>query len=138
MANISRPLTPGAWALSAALATLVLGTALALALRTDSFTLRPAEWAALTFTLKQAAMSALFATLLAIPVARALARRQFPGRSAMVVLMGAPFLLPVVVAVIGMLSVYGRNGIANQLLAALGFDVTAGVLMLGSPSSGAL
>ncbi|MEO6300738.1 MAG: thiamine/thiamine pyrophosphate ABC transporter permease ThiP [Paracoccaceae bacterium] len=120
MANSPRPLTPGAWALSGALAALVLGTALALALRADNFTLRPAEWAALSFTLKQAALSALFATLLAVPVARALARRQFPGRGAMVALMGAPFLLPVVVAVIGILSVYGRNGVVNQLLAALG------------------
>ena len=120
MANRPRPLTPGAWALSAALAALVLGTALALALRADSFILRPAEWAALSFTLKQAALSALFSTLLAIPVARALARRQFPGRGGMIVLMGAPFLLPVVVAVIGMLSVYGRNGIANQLLGLIG------------------
>ena len=120
MANNPRPLSPGALALSGALAALVLGTALALALRADSFTLRPAEWAALVFTLKQAALSTLIATLLAVPAARALARRCFPGRGALVVLMGAPFLLPVVVAVIGILSVYGRNGIANQLLAALG------------------
>ena len=120
MASRARPLAPGAWALSVALAALVLGTALALALRADSFTLRPAEWAALSFTLKQAALSALFSTLIAIPVARAMARRNFPGRGAMIVLMGAPFLLPVVVAVIGMLSVYGRNGVANQLLTALG------------------
>ena len=120
MANSPRPLTPGAWALSACLAALVLGTAVVLAIRADGFTLRPAEWAALTFTLKQAVLSALFSTLIAIPVARALARRRFPGRGAMIVLMGAPFLLPVVVAVIGMLSVYGRNGIVNQLLGLIG------------------
>jgi len=114
MANRPLPLI-----LSGLIATLVLGTALVLALRADSFTLRPADWAALTFTLKQAALSALVSTLVAIPLARALTRRRFPGRGAMIALMGAPFLLPTVVAVVGMLAVYGRNGIVNQVLAAL-------------------
>jgi thiamine transport system permease protein len=114
MANRALPLI-----LSGLIAALVLGTALVLALRADSFTLRPAEWAALTFTLKQAALSALASTLLAIPLARALNRRRFPGRGAMIALMGAPFLLPTVVAVVGMLAIYGRNGVANQALALL-------------------
>ena len=120
MANRPGPVNLFAGLLSAAVAALVLGTALVLAIHADSFALRPADWAALGFTLKQAALSALFATMLAIPLARALARRRFAGRGAMVALMGAPFLLPVVVAVVGMLSVYGRGGIANQALAALG------------------
>jgi len=98
---------------------LVLGTALALALRADQFSLRPAEWAALRFTLKQAALSALVSGLLAVPLARALARRRFWGRGVIVTLLGAPFLLPIVVAVIGILSVYGKTGIANQVLTAL-------------------
>jgi len=98
---------------------LVLGTALALALRADQFSLRPAEWAALRFTLKQAAISALVSGVLAVPLARALARRRFWGRGVIVTLLGAPFLLPIVVAVIGILSVYGKTGIANQVLTAL-------------------
>ncbi len=117
MANHPVPLTLAALALSAGLAALVLGTALMLAFRADSFALRPSEWAALGFTLKQAALSAFLSCLAAIPVARALARRRFPGRGLMVALMGAPFLLPVIVAIIGMLAVYGRNGVLNQLLA---------------------
>ena len=120
MARRIGPLTLSAGLLSAAIAAFVLGTALVLAAHADGFALRPADWAALSFTLKQAALSALISTLLAIPLARALARRRFPGRVAMVALMGAPFLLPVVVAVVGMLSVYGRDGIANQLLAVIG------------------
>ena len=119
MANRSIALTLTACTLSAALATLVLGTALALALRADRFSLRPAEWAALRFTLTQAGFSALLSGLLAVPLARALARRRFWGRGAVVTLLGAPFLLPVVVAVIGMLSVYGKSGIANVVLGAL-------------------
>ncbi|MBC7479135.1 MAG: ABC transporter permease subunit [Pseudorhodobacter sp.] len=119
MANHPRPLNLGALLLAGGLAALVLGTALALALRADQFSLRPAEWAALRFTLKQAALSALVSGGLAVPLARALARRRFWGRGVIVTLLGAPFLLPIVVAVIGILSVYGRTGIANQMLAAL-------------------
>ena len=119
MANHPRPLNPCALVLSGGLAALVLGTALALALRADQFSLRPAEWAALRFTLKQAALSALVSGVLAVPLARALARRRFWGRGVIVTLLGAPFLLPIVVAVIGILSVYGKTGIANQVLTAL-------------------
>ncbi len=119
MANHPRPLNLSALLLSAVLAALVLGTALALALRADQFSLRAAEWAALRFTLHQAALSALLSSLLAIPLARALARRHFWGRGAIVTLLGAPFLLPIVVAVIGILAVYGRTGIVTQALSAL-------------------
>ena len=119
MANSPRPLNLSALTLSGLVAALVLGTALVLAVRADSFTLRPAEWSALSFTIKQAALSALLATVLAVPVARALARRRFPGRGLMIALMGAPFLLPTIVAVVGILAIYGRNGIVNQMLATL-------------------
>ena len=120
MANHPQPINRAALALAAAIMTLVPGTALVLALYADHSTLRPAEWLALRFTVMQAAISAVLSTALAIPVARALARRRFPGRGALLVLFGAPFLLPAVVAVIGILSVYGRNGIFNQALAAVG------------------
>jgi thiamine transport system permease protein len=80
----------------------------------------PADWAAVRFTLWQAALSAGLSVVLAIPVARALARRRFPGRGALVTLMGAPFLLPAVVAVLGLLAVFGRSGWLNEGLAALG------------------
>jgi thiamine transport system permease protein len=82
--------------------------------------LGPAEWAAIRFTLWQAALSAVFSVLLAIPVARALARRRFPGRGLLITLLGAPFLLPVIVAVFGLLAVFGRNGIVNAALGWLG------------------
>ncbi len=119
MASRIVPLSLTALALSAAMAALVLGTALMLAMQSNAFALRQTDLLALVFTVKQAALSALISCALAVPVARALARRRFAGRGAMVALMGAPFLLPVVVAVIGMLSVYGRNGVVNLGLAAL-------------------
>ncbi len=55
-----------------------------------------------------------------MPLARALARRAFPGRGFALTLMGAPFLLPVIVAVLGLLSVFGRAGWLNAALAAVG------------------
>ena len=118
MAN--RSLQISAWALSGGIAVLVLGTALALALQAKGVGLHPADWAALRFTLTQAALSTLLSCLLAVPVARALARCTFRGRRALILLMGAPFLLPVIVAVLGLLSLYGRNGLLNQTLQALG------------------
>lgn len=72
--------------------------------------LTSADWAALRFTTGQATLSAGLSVLLAIPLARALARRRFPGRAALVTALGAPFLLPALVAVLGLLAVYGRSG----------------------------
>ncbi len=110
----------GARLLALALLALVLGPLAAVAWRGAGLTLGSADWAAVQFTLTQAVLSALVSTVLAIPVARALARRRFPGRSALVTLMGAPFLLPAVVAVLGLLAVFGRGGVVNDTLAALG------------------
>lgn len=79
-----------------------------------------ADWAVLRFTIWQAVLSALLSVLFAIPVARALARRQFAGRGALVTLLGAPFILPVIVAVLGILAVFGRAGWVSHLLGAVG------------------
>ena len=56
-------------------------------------------------------MSAALSVLLAVPVARALARRRFPGRDLVVILLGAPFILPTIVAVLGLVAVFGRSGL---------------------------
>ncbi len=82
--------------------------------------LGPSDWAAVRFTVLQAACSSFLSVVLAIPVARALARRRFVGRGALVTLLGAPFILPVIVAVLGLLAVFGRNGWVNGGLDALG------------------
>lgn len=100
---------------------LTLGTLAAVIARADGLGgLGPADWAAIRFTVSQAFVSALISVGLAVPVARALARRKFWGRGALITLLGAPFLLPVIVAVIGLLSVFGRSGIVNSALGALG------------------
>lgn len=81
--------------------------------------LSAADLAALRFTLWQAALSALFSCLLAIPLARALHRRRFPGRGLFIAALGAPFLLPTLVAVMGLLAIFGRRGLLNGALDAL-------------------
>ncbi|MDH2327943.1 thiamine/thiamine pyrophosphate ABC transporter permease ThiP [Cereibacter sp. SYSU M97828] len=92
---------------------LVFGPLALVALRAEGWGL---DWPALRFTVTQAALSALASVLLAIPVARALARRRFPGRGALIALLGAPFLLPVIVAVLGLLAIFGRTGLLNRTL----------------------
>lgn len=104
---------------------LTLGTLAAVIARADGLSgLGPADWSAIRFTVSQALMSALISVGLAIPVARALARRSFWGRGALITLLGAPFLLPVIVAIIGLLAVFGRSGIVNDVLGLIGLDVS--------------
>ena len=100
---------------------LTLGPLAAVAWRAEGAArLGPADWAAIRFTVWQALVSAALSCALAVPVARALARRRFRGRAALVTLLGAPFLLPVIVAVLGLLAVFGRGGLLNAGLGALG------------------
>jgi thiamine transport system permease protein len=117
MAIGARPIRPGALALALGVAGLALAPTAAL--MGQGAGLAPTDLSALRFTLLQAALSALVSAGLAVPLARALARRRFPGHGLALTLMGAPFLLPVVVAVIGLLTVFGRSGWINAVLATL-------------------
>ena len=73
--------------------------------RLDSYVLR-----VLSFTLLQAGLSTAISIGLGLPIARALARRQFPGRSLVVRLLNVPLALPAIVVIIGIVEVYGRKG----------------------------
>jgi thiamine transport system permease protein len=79
-----------------------------------------ADWRAVEFTVTQAALSAALSVAAALPVARALSRRDFPGRGAALALLGAPFLLPSIVAILGVIAVWGRSGWVGDALAAAG------------------
>lgn len=108
---------------AAFVALLTLGTLLAVIVRAGGAGWPgAADWAALRFTVLQAALSAFFSVACAIPVARALARRRFPGRGVFITLLGAPFILPVIVAVMGLLAIFGRSGALNGILGALGIE----------------
>jgi len=82
----------------------------------------PADWAAVRFTLSQAVVSAALSVALAVPLARALMRRRFPGRGLLVTLLGAPFILPVIVAILGLLAVFGQAGLMGRAFGLLGVD----------------
>ena len=117
MAHRAVPVTarwPGALA-GALVLVLTIGTLGAVAWRAEwGGGLASADWAAIRFTIFQAFLSAALSVVLAIPVARALARRKFWGRQLLITLLGAPFILPVIVAVLGLLAIFGRSGILND------------------------
>ena len=85
-----------------------------------SLSLSNSDIAAIKFTFVQAAYSATLSTILAIPVAKALLRQNFWGKRFVVLILGAPFILPVIVAVLGLILVFGNNGIVNNLLNLIG------------------
>ena len=76
--------------------------------------------AAIRFTIMQAILSAVLSVVVAIPVSRALARQNFKGREVLISVLSAPFILPVIVAISGVLFIFGREGIVNQLLVGIG------------------
>jgi thiamine transport system permease protein len=74
-------------------------------------------------TLLQASLSTLISIILAIPFARALARRRrFWGRGLLIRLSSLSLVIPTMVAVFGIAAVYGRNGWLNTALSALGLE----------------
>ena len=126
MAHRAQPLGAAHWAgagVAALVLLAILGPLGAVLWRAEGIgALGPQDYSAIRFTIWQALLSALFSTTLAIPVARALARRRFRGRVALIALMGAPFILPVIVAVLGLIAIFGRQGALNAGLAALGLQ----------------
>jgi thiamine transport system permease protein len=68
------------------------------------------------FTLLQAGLSTLLSVALALPVALALARVDFPGRGPLLRLFALPLALPAIVVILGIVAVYGRTGWLSHLL----------------------
>ena len=80
-------------------------------------------WRITLFTLWQAGLSTVLSLLAAVPLARALARRpSFPGRGALVTLLALPLVIPALVASLAIIGVWGRQGLLNDGLAALGLE----------------
>ncbi|EJG0782696.1 thiamine/thiamine pyrophosphate ABC transporter permease ThiP [Vibrio parahaemolyticus] len=72
------------------------------------------------FSFYQAFLSTLLSVGFAIPVAHALSRRQFWGKSLLLKLFASTLVLPVLVGVFGLLAIYGNSGLLAQWLQ--GFD----------------
>ncbi|APX13028.1 thiamine/thiamine pyrophosphate ABC transporter permease ThiP [Tateyamaria omphalii] len=122
MARRAQPVSQRAGIIAAAfVVAVVIAAFVGISQRIETTTgLRAAEWQAVRFTVWQAFLSALISVVLAVPVARALARRRLPGHTLLVTLLGAPFILPVIVAVLGLLAIFGRNGWLNTALGVVG------------------
>ncbi|WFS00561.1 thiamine/thiamine pyrophosphate ABC transporter permease ThiP [Rhizobium tumorigenes] len=102
---------------------LAVGALLAAGIETQGNTplLDPYILRVLRFTLLQATLSTVLSVTLAIPVARALARqRNFIGRLWLIRLMAVPMGLPVLIGAMGLLGIWGRQGIVNSALQGLG------------------
>lgn len=125
MAKRAGSVGPAVWAGGAAAAVLLaltLGTGAAVIWQAGAGVRpTPADMAALRFTLVQAVLSAAASGALAVPIARALARRRFFGRAVFLALLGAPFLMPTIVAVMGILTIYGRSGWISDVFYRLGW-----------------
>lgn len=95
-----------------------LDTGAASASLTDPYTLR-----ILQFTLWQATLSTLLSILFGLPVALALARQtRFPGRIWIIRLMAVPMGLPVIVGALGIIAIWGRQGVFNAMLLDIGLS----------------
>ncbi|MCQ4632869.1 thiamine/thiamine pyrophosphate ABC transporter permease [Shinella sp. CPCC 100929] len=80
-------------------------------------------WRVAQFTLLQATLSTLLSIVLAIPVARSLARqRTFRGRVWIIRLSVVPLGLPALVAALGVIEIWGRQGVVNDLLRLAGLQ----------------
>ncbi len=133
MATRRQPLIPGWLIPGVSATTLVVAVALAaflalwwnapqddwVAVWQDSYL-----WHVVRFSFWQAFLSALLSVIPAIFLARALYRRRFPGRLALLRLCAMTLILPVLVAVLGILSVYGRQGWLATLCQSLGLEWT--------------
>ena len=83
---------------------------------------KPVTVSIIRFTLWQAALSTLVSVALAVPLARALARRgHFLGRRLIIRLSSLSLIIPPMVAILGIVAVHGRQGWINQLLVVAGF-----------------
>jgi thiamine transport system permease protein len=86
----------------------------------------------LLFTTFQAALSAVLSIGIAIPVARALSRRpRFPGRTLLLRLFGLPMVIPGIVAIFAIVTLYGESGWLHRLAAGIGLPLGGFLYGLG-------
>ncbi|MDM9621304.1 thiamine/thiamine pyrophosphate ABC transporter permease ThiP [Rhizobium sp. AC44/96] len=73
------------------------------------------------FTLVQAVLSTALSIVFAIPLAQALARQpRFPGRIWVIRLLAVPMGLPVLIGALGLIGIWGRQGVLNLILTEIG------------------
>jgi len=75
----------------------------------------PYLWRVVRFSLWQALLSSVISLLVAIPVASCLIHRQFRGRAILLQLFAVSMVVPTIVAILGLVVVYGRTGWLSQI-----------------------
>jgi len=90
---------------------------------TDSYIVR-----VLIFTFKEAFVSALVTLIIALPGAYIISHFRFRGKNFLVSLSTIPFVLPSVLVALGFILLFGKSGIVNSVLNALGFHKTINLL----------
>jgi thiamine transport system permease protein len=83
------------------------------------FSIGPYLTRVITFTVIQAALSTFLALALGIVLALALSRRRFIGRDIVLAILGTTMVIPTIVAVFAVFTVYGRSGWIAKLSSAL-------------------
>ncbi|MDE2385896.1 MAG: thiamine/thiamine pyrophosphate ABC transporter permease ThiP [Alphaproteobacteria bacterium] len=78
-------------------------------------------WPVVVFTLKQALISTLISVVAGIAVAHALLRQNFPGRALFLKLLALPMAMPAIVAVLGLVSLFGNSGLLPGVVPLYGF-----------------
>jgi molybdate transport system permease protein len=84
---------------------------------------RPVVTDALLVSLKTSAIAQALVLLFGTPLAYVLATRRFRGRSAAIVLVELPLVLPPAVAGIALIATFGRLGLLGGTLSAFGIEV---------------
>lgn len=86
------------------------------------------------WSLAQAAITCVLALLLGLPIAWVLARLDFPGRTLALRLLMLPFVVPTLVAALGVLALWGPRGLVGAPLAAAGIELvdTPWLLLYGN------
>ncbi|WP_394182296.1 thiamine/thiamine pyrophosphate ABC transporter permease [Marinomonas posidonica] len=81
----------------------------------SSFLSQPYLWRLIRFSLWQALLSSLLSLVIAVPVASCLFHRSFWGRSFLLQLFSVSMVVPSIVAILGIVVVYGRTGWLAQI-----------------------
>lgn len=82
-----------------------------------------ADWSPVILSLRTAAAAVTAVIVLGLPLARLMARSEFPGKDFLEAAITLPMVLPPSVIGYGLLMVIGKNGLLGQFLAELGITV---------------
>jgi len=74
------------------------------------------------FSFFQACLSAILSISIALPLARAFSRREFFGKQLILKLFNLSLVLPVIIAVFGIVAVHGKSGWINQFMSLFNID----------------